>query len=176
MQVLLYLAWALTVCKSQGLTMSRVQIDLGKEEFCVGSTFVVLLRVKDLGGLMILDSLDCDMSKILVVQFLMSAKQTLRPSSNSRQANDPNYQGSQLRGEVVLWNTRMFLEVLSEARTEYQSPTLQPAANPLPVSSGLMNHDELLFERVRGKHLQLNALTVGARTTGRGPAWHQFCS
>ncbi|THU83745.1 hypothetical protein K435DRAFT_870988 [Dendrothele bispora CBS 962.96] len=56
--------------------MSKVQIDWGKKEFCVGSTFVELSRVKDLGGLMILDSSDY-MSKILVVQFLMSAKQTL---------------------------------------------------------------------------------------------------
>ncbi|THV06063.1 hypothetical protein K435DRAFT_43635 [Dendrothele bispora CBS 962.96] len=73
MQVLLYLAWAATVHKSQGFSMSKVQIDWVKKEFCFGSTFVELSRVKDLGGLMILDSSDY-MSKIL---FLMSAKQTL---------------------------------------------------------------------------------------------------
>ncbi|THV07120.1 hypothetical protein K435DRAFT_848467 [Dendrothele bispora CBS 962.96] len=57
--------------------MSKVQIDLGKKEFCVGLTFVALSRVKDLGGLMILNSSDY-MSKIFkVVQSLMSAKQTL---------------------------------------------------------------------------------------------------
>ncbi|THU81409.1 hypothetical protein K435DRAFT_936489, partial [Dendrothele bispora CBS 962.96] len=36
----------------------KVQLDLCEKEFCVGSTFVTLSRVKDLGGLMILDSLD----------------------------------------------------------------------------------------------------------------------
>ncbi|THU81263.1 hypothetical protein K435DRAFT_873540 [Dendrothele bispora CBS 962.96] len=39
MQVPLHLAWAVTAHKSQGLTMSKVQIGSGEKEFCVDLTF-----------------------------------------------------------------------------------------------------------------------------------------
>ena len=48
MQLLLRLAWAVTVHKSQGLTLSRIRIGLGKSEFCSGLTFVAFSRVKNL--------------------------------------------------------------------------------------------------------------------------------
>jgi ATP-dependent DNA helicase PIF1 len=43
-QVPLRLAWAVTVHKSQGLTLRVVKIGLGKREFCSGLTFVALSR------------------------------------------------------------------------------------------------------------------------------------
>jgi hypothetical protein len=49
-QVLLELAWAMIVHKSQGLTLEVTKIGLGKSEFCIGLTFVVLSHVKASDG------------------------------------------------------------------------------------------------------------------------------
>jgi len=57
-QIPLRLAWAVTVHKSQGLTLSRIKVGLGKREFSTGLTFVALSRVKALEGIMIVGQVD----------------------------------------------------------------------------------------------------------------------
>ena len=57
-QLLLRLAWAVTIHKSQGLTLDRIKLGLGKKEFSTGLTFVALSRVKKPDGIMIVDRLD----------------------------------------------------------------------------------------------------------------------
>lgn len=47
-QVPLCLAWAITVHKSQGLTLSKAKIDIGSKEFAAGLTFVAVSRVRSL--------------------------------------------------------------------------------------------------------------------------------
>jgi len=47
----LSLSWAVTIHKSQGLSMDRVTVDLGEREFAAGITFVALSRAKRLDGL-----------------------------------------------------------------------------------------------------------------------------
>jgi len=48
LQLPLKLAWAVTIHKAQGLTLSKVAVDIGKKEFCAGLTFVAISRVRRL--------------------------------------------------------------------------------------------------------------------------------
>ena len=53
-QVPLKLAWALTIHnKSQGLTLSKSWVDIGKREFTSGISYVAISRVRNLSSLII---------------------------------------------------------------------------------------------------------------------------
>ena len=51
-QIPLKMAWALTIHKSQGLTLEHASIDIGTVEY-QGMTFIAISRVKSLHGLRI---------------------------------------------------------------------------------------------------------------------------
>lgn len=50
-QLPLCLAWAITIHKSQGLTLLKAVIDLGPKDFSAGLSFVAISRVKTLKGI-----------------------------------------------------------------------------------------------------------------------------
>ena len=52
LQLPLKLAWAVTIHKSQGLTLNKVVIDLGKREFSCGLTYVACSRVRQMSDLL----------------------------------------------------------------------------------------------------------------------------
>ena len=52
LQIPLKLAWAVTIHKSQGLTLDKAVIDVGKKEFSTGLTFVACSRVRQLTDLL----------------------------------------------------------------------------------------------------------------------------
>lgn len=47
----LTLGWAITIHKSQGMTMDQVRIDMGGGAFCSGQTYVALSRCRTLAGI-----------------------------------------------------------------------------------------------------------------------------
>jgi hypothetical protein len=56
----LRLAYAITVHKSQGLTLSKVVLNLDQKEHCLGLSYVAVSRVKTLQGLMFERPFDFD--------------------------------------------------------------------------------------------------------------------
>ena len=52
-QLPLRLSWAFTIHKSQGMTLSRAWVDIGKSETTIGMSYVALSRVKTLSSLVI---------------------------------------------------------------------------------------------------------------------------
>ena len=51
LQLPLCLAWAITVHKSQGLTLPKIRIDIGNKEFAAGLSFVAVSRVRSLNDI-----------------------------------------------------------------------------------------------------------------------------
>ena len=47
------LAWALTIHKSQGLTLKKAWIDIGKKESCLGISYVAMSRVRNFQSMVI---------------------------------------------------------------------------------------------------------------------------
>ena len=52
LQFPLSLAWAITAHKSQGLTLPKAVIDLGKKEFAAGLSFVAISRIRSLDDIL----------------------------------------------------------------------------------------------------------------------------
>ena len=71
----LRLAWAITIHKSQGLTLDKAVINLGELDFTPGLSFVAMSRVKKLSGL------------LFKTPFPLSRLQKLRGSSEDLDAD-----------------------------------------------------------------------------------------
>jgi ATP-dependent DNA helicase PIF1 len=67
-------AWALTLHKSQGMTLERAQIDAGRFIFCPGQTYTALSRVRSLEGLSLIDF---DPNRVLVDPSVVEFYQTI---------------------------------------------------------------------------------------------------
>ena len=56
----MWLAYAIMVYKSQGLTLPKVVLDLSQREHCLGLLYVAVSQVKSLGGLLFKGPFDFD--------------------------------------------------------------------------------------------------------------------
>lgn len=54
------LAYAVSIHRSQGITLEKAMVDIGDREFQTGLTYVALTRVKTLKGLLIKPSFNID--------------------------------------------------------------------------------------------------------------------
>lgn len=73
-QLPLILAWAMSIHKSQGQTLERVKVDLGRV-FEKGQAYVALSRATSLGGLQVLNF---DPSKVLAHKRVVEWTRTLQ--------------------------------------------------------------------------------------------------
>jgi ATP-dependent DNA helicase PIF1 len=84
-QVPLILAWAITIHKSQGITLERAEIDVGSDIFENGQTYVALSRVKSLEGLYLTSF---DVSKIKVSEKVINFYKKLKGNKEGVVMND----------------------------------------------------------------------------------------
>ena len=86
-QLPLILAWALTIHKSQGMTLEKAWVDVGKKETTLGITYVALSRVRNLSSLVI-EPIPYDrltsISKMGSLQYRLKEEQRLKAIANSK--------------------------------------------------------------------------------------------
>jgi len=78
------LGWAITIHKSQGMTLDSVRIDLGRGAFCSGQTYVALSRCRTLEGI----SLDTpiSMSDVRADEAILEFYRRLQPLKDQNKA------------------------------------------------------------------------------------------
>jgi YD repeat-containing protein len=77
------LGWAITIHKSQGMTLDSVRIDLGRGAFCSGQTYVALSRCRTLEGI----SLDTpiSMGDVKADEMILEFYRRLKPLRNQKE-------------------------------------------------------------------------------------------
>lgn len=85
-QVPLILGYAITIHKSQGMTLDRMVVDLGRQVFAKGQSYVALSRVRSLEGLYLLDF---DPDSVQADPAVVSFYKMLRNHKNSRAGVQP---------------------------------------------------------------------------------------
>ncbi len=80
------LGWAITIHKSQGMTLDSVRIDLGRGAFCSGQTYVALSRCRTIDGI----SLDrpISMNDVMADTTILEFYRRLQEMSNQEEKTD----------------------------------------------------------------------------------------
>ena len=115
-QIPLRLAWAITVHKSQGMTLDRAQIDLSRA-FASGQGYVALSRLKSLEGLHLVGF---NPQALQISEIVREADHTFRAKSDNAEFAISKYSDGQLKTlhEKFLTETGGALEELDEEEAE----------------------------------------------------------
>jgi len=167
-QLPLKLAWAITIHKSQGMTLDAAQIDLSKT-FEVGQGYVALSRIKNIDGLKLMGFNDTALS---VDPLILSIDDRIKQASQKAKDNISTYSNSQLEALFISHINRLGgltnikeIEVQEKALKEKPkfdpktathiktkdmistSSTLEELAKNRGVSFGtIMNHLQILIK------------------------------
>ena len=96
-QLPLKLAWAITIHKSQGMTLDAAQIDLSKT-FEVGQGYVALSRIKNIDGLKLMGFNDTALS---VDPLILSIDDRIKQASQKAKNSISTYSNSQLEALFI---------------------------------------------------------------------------
>lgn len=115
-QIPLRLAWAITVHKSQGMTLDRAQIDLSRA-FASGQGYVALSRLKSLEGLHLVGF---NPQALQISEVVREADHTFRAKSDNAEFAISKYTDEQLKSlhEKFIVETGGTLEELSDEEAE----------------------------------------------------------
>ncbi|GAA3968083.1 ATP-dependent DNA helicase [Allohahella marinimesophila] len=93
----LNLGWAITIHKSQGMSLDEVTVDLGSGAFCEGQTYVALSRCRTLDGIRLVRPIA--MSDVRVDQKVLQFYKAAGISVEPEQDNDPDQTRAWLEGD-----------------------------------------------------------------------------
>lgn len=115
-QIPLRLAWAITVHKSQGMTLDRAQIDLSRA-FASGQGYVALSRLKSLEGLHLVGF---NPQALQISEVVREADHTFRAKSDNAEFAISKYADEQLKAlhEKFITETGGTLEELTDEEAE----------------------------------------------------------
>ena len=140
LQLPLKLAWAVTIHKSQGLTLDKVVIDVGKKEFSCGLTFVACSRVRKMTDILFTPPFPLQrLTSIANSQRLCERKEDQRLLSLQEPTSEPSLEDTSMQTQPQNEEDASFMEWMTPS-----PPTPSPPTTPSPPSS--LNEDEDLIE------------------------------
>ncbi len=127
-QIPLRLAWAITIHKSQGMSLDAAEIDLSRS-FAYGQGYVALSRVRTLSGLKVLGM---SANALIVDPIVIKTDESFKTASN----------------EAVSTFTAMTEEEIVDLQKNFATTTGKrwPGDNPLPTTTGKKNAPKSTYE------------------------------
>ena len=152
LQLPLKLAWAVTIHKSQGLTLDKVVIDVGKKEFSCGLTFVACSRVRKMTDILFTPPFPLQrLTSIANSQRLCERKEDHQLLSLQEPTSEPSLEGTSMQTQpgiqVILPSAPV--QPHDEEDTsfiEWMKPSLSTPSPPTPSPLSSLNEDEDLME------------------------------
>jgi len=139
----LLLGWALTIHRCQGLTMSKVHLDLGSGAFAPGQLYVALSRLRDISGL--------SLAKLLQRRDLVESEETLRFYHESIfEEVNLNLSGAELST----------VDTQKEVLRTVQGTQLNTKALSVQLFNQGLDIEEILEERIRLGYREILPQTV----------------
>ena len=158
-QLPLKLAWAITIHKSQGMTLDAAQIDLSKT-FEVGQGYVALSRIKDIEGLQLLGFNE---TALMVDPLILSIDDRIKQASQKAKDKILNYSKEQLENLHTLHikflggtvNTK---EIEVQAKVLEEKPKYEPKLTTFEQTKNLIPTSSTLKELAKNRDVSLGTI------------------